>query len=170
MPTLPSGLTVAIHKGHLIETDENWFHAPENHFWYWTPTEDNPPPFNSDDEWEAHPESGPAPRTMDEAKKYIRVVAELDNGNYYWRGDFLSDFPNYHQISDDDLKAWQAWTESEQVTTFIKNFIFECHELAERAWVNILVNSFSMLMALRFACISCHQYDWLEKIKIDAEQ
>ena len=92
MPVLPSGLKVAIYKDHILPPDKNWFKAPENHFWYWTPAPENPPPFKPSDVWEATPATAPIPKTREEMKQYIRVVISLPDGKMYWEGDFMTDF------------------------------------------------------------------------------
>lgn len=131
MPTLPSGLYLAIDRNHILEPDVNWFRAPKNHFWYWTPAPENPPPFAPEDKWEGVPTNAPVPTTREEMSKFIHVVIGLPNGNMYWQGDFLSDFPFYMQLDQDDLDAWNEWVSSEPVLKFIDETIVECQVQAE---------------------------------------
>ena len=128
MPVLPSGLKVAIYKDHILPPDKNWFKAPENHFWYWTPAPENPPPFKPSDVWEATPVTAPIPRTREEMKQYIRVVISLPDGKMYWEGDFMTDFPFFRELSDEDIAAWKTWTEREDVGDFLDHGISQCVE------------------------------------------
>lgn len=126
MPTLPSGLLLAIDKSSIMPPDTNWFRAPEGHFWYWTPAPENLPPFKPEDVWDAQPATAPVPTTIDEVKQYVRVVIGLPNGNMYWEGDHISDFPSYRTLSDDDLDAWNKWVESAEIRQFLQEAVDDC--------------------------------------------
>ena len=130
MPTLPSGIELALLTDHIMEPDRNWFKAPEGHFWYWTPADENPPPFNPDQEWEGIPTTAPVPTCREEMAQYIRVCIGLDNGMMYWRGDMLADFPLYGELSEDDLGAWNDWVNTTQVRDFLDSTIIKCQTQA----------------------------------------
>jgi hypothetical protein len=131
MPTLPSGLKLAIYIGHIMKPDLNWFKAPEGHFWYWTPAEENPPPFSSGQVWEASPASAPVPVDREQMKQHVRVLIGLPNGNVYWRGEMLTDFPRYGTLSSEDMEAWKEWSESDKVGDFIDSGIVKCETQSE---------------------------------------
>ena len=126
MPTLPSGLILAIDKSSIMPPDTNWFRAPDGHFWYWTPAPENLPPFKPEDVWDAQPATAPVPTTIDEVKQYVRVVIGLPNGNMYWEGDHISDFPSHRTLSDDDLDAWNKWVESAKTRQFLQEAVDDC--------------------------------------------
>ena len=126
MPTLPSGLLLAIDKSSIMPPDTNWFRAPEGHFWYWTPAAENLPPFKPEDVWDAQPATAPVPKTIEEVKKYVRVVIGLPNGNMYWEGDHISDFPSHRTLSADDLEAWNEWIESGEIHQFLQEAVDDC--------------------------------------------
>lgn len=126
MPTLPSGLLLAIDKSSIMPPDTNWFRAPDGHFWYWTPVPENLPPFKPEDVWDAQPATAPIPKTIDEVKQYVRVVIGLPNGNMYWEGDHVSDFPSHRTLSADDHEAWNEWIESAEIHQFLQEAIDDC--------------------------------------------
>lgn len=126
MPTLPSGLYLAVYKDHILPPDTNWFKAPEGHFWYWTPAPEFPPPFKPEDVSEAVPASAPLPKTREEMAKFVRVVIGLPDGKVYWQGDFLSDFPFFMTLSDEDKQAWDEWVATEAVQEFLDHGIQQC--------------------------------------------
>lgn len=130
MLTLPSGLVIALSRRHIMEPDKNWFRAPDDHFWYWTPAPDNQPPFRPTDVWEAMPKNMPVPTSREEMAKYIHVVLGLPDGMMYWQGDFLSDFPYFMQLDETDLVAWREWANSDHVKTFLDETIQKCQAQA----------------------------------------
>jgi hypothetical protein len=54
-----------------------------------------PPPYDPHTEIMQIPEHAKAPSSRAQAKQFIRVLEMLENGNYGWRGEWLSDFPKY---------------------------------------------------------------------------
>ena len=131
VPTLPSGLELALLTDHIMEPDRNWFKAPEGHFWYWTPADENPPPFEPGQEWETSPTTAPIPTCREEMAQYIRVCIGLDNGMMYWRGDMLADFPTHSELSVEDLDAWNDWVNTTRVKDFLDSTIVNCQTQAE---------------------------------------
>ena len=131
MPTLPSGLYLAIDRQHIMEPDRNWFRAPDNHFWYWSPAPENPPPFKPTDMWEAIPQNAPIPSSREEMSQFIHVVIGLPDGKLFWQGDFLSDFPFFMNLDEADLNAWRQWVASEPVQKFLDDAIIQCKMQAE---------------------------------------
>ena len=131
MPTLPSGIELALLIDHIMEPDKNWFKAPEGHFWYWTPADENPPPFEPNQVWEGMPITAPIPTSRDEMALYIRVCIGLDNGMMYWRGEMLAGFPSYTELDEDDLNTWSDWVNTAKVQGFIDSAIIKCQTQAE---------------------------------------
>lgn len=130
MPTLPSGIYLALTIDHIMEPDRNWFRAPGGHFWYWTPAPEYSPPFFPDQVWEGMPKTAPIPTSREEAAKFIRVCIGLSNGKMYWRGETLADFPLYSSLSDMDLRAWNDWVATDKVLGFIDSTIIKCQTQA----------------------------------------
>ncbi|PIW93755.1 MAG: hypothetical protein COZ86_04695 [Candidatus Moranbacteria bacterium CG_4_8_14_3_um_filter_41_13] len=130
MPTLPSGIKLALLIDHIMEPDINWFKAPAGNFWYWTPAPENSPPFEPDKVWEGMPISAPIPTSRKEMAEYIRVGIGLENGLMYWRGDTLATFPSYANLSDEDLSAWQEWIATDKVQNYIDSAIIKCQTQA----------------------------------------
>ena len=126
MPVLPSGLKLALLIDHIMEPDRNWFKAPENHFWLWTPAKENRPPFSPDQVWEQVPETAPIPSSREMMEKYVRVCIGLENGMMYWRGEMLSEFPKYGALSEEDSIEWRKWLETEKVGDFLDHAIEKC--------------------------------------------
>jgi len=83
VPTLPSGLKLALLTDHIMKPDRNWFRAPEEHFWYWAPTEEFTPPFSEGEGWEGTPVTAPVPETREEMKNHVRVCIGTDDGMMY---------------------------------------------------------------------------------------
>jgi hypothetical protein len=131
MPTLPSGLKLALLTDHIMEPDTNWFKAPKGEFWLWVPAEENPPPFSSGDVWEGVPSTAPVPISRKLMAKYIRVCIGLDNGMMYWRGEMLADFPKYNSLSEEDSAAWREWLETQPVGEYLDRAIIKCKQQAE---------------------------------------
>ena len=119
-------MKIALLMDHIMEPDINWFKAPEGHFWFWTPADENPPPFKPEDESENVPTTAPVPDTIESMSNYIRVCIGLDNGMMYWRGEMVSDFPKYGTLSDEDNIFWQEWLKSDAVVNFLNSAILKC--------------------------------------------
>ena len=126
MPTLPSGMKLSIFNGHIMEPDINWFKAPEGHFWYWTPAEENLPPFSPDDVVETMPATALVPETIEDMANYIQVVIGAENDEMYWRGEMINEFPKYSCLNKEDLAFWQNWLESAAVEDYLKLTIQKC--------------------------------------------
>jgi hypothetical protein len=131
MPTLPSGLKLAIYHGHIMEPDLNWFRAPEGHFWYWAAAEENPPPFSPEQVWESSPATAPVPIEREQMKQHIRVLIGRSDGKMYWRGETIADFPLYGELSSDDMDAWNDWLESDKIGEFIDSARALCETQSE---------------------------------------
>ncbi len=131
MPVLPSGLSLALYKDHIMEPDLNWFKAPEGHFWFWEPDETSIPPFLPEDEVMRKPATAPVPTSREEMASFIQVLFHLDDGRYYWRGETLDLFPLYGSLSDEDMAAWKAWLDTDQVKDFLDQAIMDCRMQAE---------------------------------------
>jgi hypothetical protein len=119
MPVLPSGLKLALLIDHIMEPDTNWFRAPEGHFWYWAPAEENPPPFSDKQVSENAPVTAPVPLSREAMKSYVRVCLGIEDGMMYWRGEMLSEFPKYGTLSEEDNMAWQKWLSRDDVDVFL---------------------------------------------------
>jgi hypothetical protein len=115
-----------------MEPDHNWFKAPENHFWYWAPAEEDPPPYNEEDGANiTQPATAPVPTTRDEVKKFIRVIIEEPGRKMFWEGDYLAEFPFFRTLSKDDLIAWEKWLEQPGTLEFLDKAISKCQIQAE---------------------------------------
>ena len=127
MPKLPSGLQLAISKEHILEPDINWFHAPDGHFWYWIPAEEDPPPFGPYHEQIRQPKHAPVPQSKEEMSKFIQVLIMRDDGMYYWLGDYMYEFPFLMKsLSKEDQVAWKKWLDTDPVQAFLDTAIQEC--------------------------------------------
>lgn len=132
MPTLPSGLKLALLIDHIMEPDRNWFRAPEGHFWYCVPDlAVNAPPFGPEDEGIQKYVTAPVPRTIEEVKQFVRVCLGLPNGLMYWRGETLADFPKYGVLLEEDIRIWQEWLATDAVNRFLGSAIAKCATQAE---------------------------------------
>jgi hypothetical protein len=138
MPILPSGLSLGITRDVLIEHSENWFSCPDGHFWYWTPSpEAGSPPFDLSLSVETIPQHAPVPTSREEVKAFIRVVEINENDGSptrvlaSWRGEYLSSFPLYTELEEDDLEAWRAWVDELKQHQFLDDTLAECRRMAE---------------------------------------
>ena len=131
MPILPSGLQLALSRDAFFDHGGNWFDCPEGHFWYWAPDPDmGPPPFDPDTEILQVAQPAPVPETREEVKQYVRVL-EIKDGLYGWRGEWLSYFPKYMDLAEQDLAAWEAWLNRPETETFLDDTIAKCQRLAD---------------------------------------
>jgi hypothetical protein len=134
MPTLPSGLTLAISSDALIDNGTNWFHCPQGHFWYWMiDSELNPPPFELEETILQAPAHAPAPNDRDGVKNFIRVLEMSNDGKFGWRGEWLATFPQYTALDDMDFAAWQTWMEKPETQRFLDEAMERCQRLATLA-------------------------------------
>ena len=132
MPQLPSGLTLALFNGSLIEHEGNWFECPKDHFWFWKAApEMGPPPYDPHTEIMQIAEHAKAPSSRAQAKQFIRVLEMLENGNFGWRGEWLSDFPRYLTLDELDKIAWERWLNTPDTLAFLDQTIEKCSQLAE---------------------------------------
>jgi len=135
MPILSSGLNVYLSINNIMEPNLNWFKAPEGHFWYQAPHVDEPPPYQE----EGFEQIGfgfshaPAPKTRDEMRKFVQVCFMGKNDEIWWQGDYLSDFPFFAKLDDQDLADWNAWLaeKEEQLNDFLDEAIKKCTTQAE---------------------------------------
>ena len=131
MPTLPSGLTLALTRTALFDPGRNWFECPFGHFWYWTP--DAAPP------WEANPvilqsaKHAPVPTNREEVKEFIHVEQIADDNELIWNGEWLATFPRFIHLDRADIAAWKAWLEREETYRFLDETIAACQRLAENS-------------------------------------
>lgn len=133
MPTLPSGKTFAISRNHLIEAGTDWFKAPEGHFWYWVadPEIMGAAPYEHGLDIIQKMEHAPVPRTSEELGRYIRVLEETEDGSYCWSGEYLAGFPQFSELSSEDMTAWHEWLNGEGAKKFFGETIELCQQLAE---------------------------------------
>ena len=54
----------------------------------------------------------------------------LEDGNYGWRGEWLSDFPKYLTLNELDLIAWERWLNTPDTLAFLDETIEKCSKLA----------------------------------------
>ncbi len=145
MPTLPSGLRLALGDKLILKTVErNFFSCPEGHFWY--KNFDEPPPGGY---WDtqgmfayAHAE---VPTTIEELSPYIQVLVKREDDSFYWKGDVLSDFPRYIELSSEDLAAWNVWIRSPELEPWLLGKIETCYEQsieAQKATGFLVVDEF----------------------------
>ena len=72
-----------------------------------------------------------APKSRDEAKKFIHVLEFSDDTNYVWRGEWLDTFPRFQILSADDIKGWNDWLDGPSGRSFLDKTIEECERLSE---------------------------------------
>jgi len=138
VPKLPSGLNIAISDDAILSPNEEWFQCPEGHFWYQTPDiKMNKPPFDRDTIVLQDFVNAPVPDSHEEAKKYIHVYLAYENDDYYWKGDWLSDFPKDGDLTGDDLIVWNEWLNSPDVLDYIDRAIEKCKVQAESDKCNL---------------------------------
>jgi len=131
MPTLPSGLEFALSRHALFDHGGNWFNCPEGHFWYWDAApEMGPPPYDLDAELLTGAKHALAPATREEAKAFIQVLEMNSSGMYAWGGEWLSQFPYWLELDQQDLEAWNAWLRRPETDVFLDETIEKCKVLA----------------------------------------
>lgn len=134
MPTLPSGLELALSRHALIKHNEQWFRCPEGHFWYWDAApEMGPPPYSLKDEILQVPKHAPVPQNRAEAASFVRVLEMTEDGLLGWAGEWLATFPTFKVLSSEDALAWRTWLEQPKVDAFLGEVIEECAEMARVA-------------------------------------
>ena len=132
MPELPSGLSLVISSDVLFDHGGNCFRCPKDHFWYWIADPDimGEPPFDPNTAVISALRHAPVPKDRDEVKKYIRVFETDENRTILWRGELLSDFPEWITLGAKDLEAWNAWLNTSENDSFLDETIVRCHRLA----------------------------------------
>ena len=134
MPTLPSGLRLALWDNAIIEHDDNWFDCPDGHFWYSVATpEMGTPLFDKHEQIWTTPAHALAPRNREEAKQFVQILEMAEDGTGNWRGEWLADFPKYRTLSDADKLAWDAWLRTSEVDAYLDQVMQRCSQLAEKA-------------------------------------
>ncbi len=132
MPELPSGLRLALSRKALFDHGGNWFDCPEGHFWYWTPDLDiNPPPFEPDVEIIQDAKHASVPRNRVEVAKFIQVLEFSEGDQIFWRGEWLSTFPQFTSLNPADRTAWDACLDLDDTKAFLDDAISECQRLAK---------------------------------------
>jgi hypothetical protein len=133
MPTLPSGLVLALSRTHFIDHVGNWFDCPDGHFWYWLPDEEisGPPPYPPGVQIMSDPVHSPIPKTREDVAKFIQVI-EIDKPEkkFYWRGEWLESFPLYTALDSTDMAVWTKWLSSSSALDFFDETIEKCGRLA----------------------------------------
>lgn len=133
MPTLPSGVTIAIGFPHIPKKlGNNWFSCPPNHFWYKRPdTNTSPPPYDGTNSIIENFVHAPVPTSIEEVKQYLYVMFRRPDGKFQWRGDWLSDFPQPGQLNEEDTCAWMEWLNSASALDYLKEAVAVCTHQAE---------------------------------------
>jgi hypothetical protein len=109
-----------------MQPDLNWFRAPEDHFWYWAPSEEYSPPFAPDPNMTFDAVTAPIPSTREAMEQFVRVLIYGPDDELYWRGEMLSEFPKYGMLSDEDIKAWLDWLATDDIKEFLDRAIAKC--------------------------------------------
>jgi hypothetical protein len=105
----------------------NWFRAPDGHFWYWSPADEDPPPYAPHQEQLRKPAHALVPKSTEEMSRFIQVLIMRDDGMYAWQGDYMSEFPFFFTgLSKEDKEAWSDWKRTEPVQKFLQAAIQEC--------------------------------------------
>jgi hypothetical protein len=135
VPTLPSGLDVALSRDAIIVHDGNWFSCPEGHFWYWEVDQEimGTPPFDPAEEIYQAPQYAKVPTTREEAARFIRVLEMKEEGTYGWRGEWLVGFPSFRVLSSEDAAAWNSWLNEAKVQAYLDETIELCAGMADVA-------------------------------------
>src|SRR5258706_1813016 len=134
MPTLPSGLRLALWDEALIEHDANWFECPDGHFWYSIAApEMGSPLFDKAGQVWTTPAHALAPRNHEEAAQFVQILEMADDGSGVWRGEWLADVTKYRTLSDADKTVWDAWLRRPETSAFLDQVIERCSQLAEKA-------------------------------------
>ena len=134
MLELPSGQKLKLSRKSLIRGRFYWCKCPPGHFLFLAPvTELTPPPYELTDKFFTAPKHAPVPRDREEAKQYVQVLQHLGDGRYLWRGEWLSTFPLYAELDDQDMAAWAAWLDHPDTQAYLDDTIKECQRLAEKA-------------------------------------
>ena len=133
MPLLSSGINVYISVNHILEPDLNWFKAPEGHFWYTGSDEQCPPPYEPYGDQTFPYKHSPVPKDREEMKQYVQICFQRDDGMVYWVGDYLSDFPFFIKLDEQDLADWKAWLaeKEDDINEFLDEAIKRCATQAE---------------------------------------
>jgi hypothetical protein len=134
MPMLPSGLTIGIGYPAIPESiGPNWFKCPEGHFWYKRPDVSiSPPPYDGSTQIIEGWVLAQVPLTVEEVKQYMYVLYLKPDGQFQWRGEWLSEFPKPGQLDPADEDAWNSWMESEKAVPFLHKAIEVCRRQAEQ--------------------------------------
>lgn len=133
MPTLPSGLTIGIgHQAIPKSVSPDWFKCPAGHFWYKRPDISiTPPPYDGTTEILEDWVHARVPEAIDEVKQYLYVLYRQPDGKFQWHGEWLNEFPQPGQLSEEDEEDWSAWISCELALRFLRNAIDVCRQQAE---------------------------------------
>jgi hypothetical protein len=134
MPTLPSGLRLALWDEALIEHDANWFDCPDGHFWYSVAApEMGSPLFDKNKQVWTTPAHALAPRNHEQAAQFVQILEMAEDGSGVWRGEWLADFPKYRTLSHPDKIVWDAWLRRPETSEYLDQVIERCSQLAKKA-------------------------------------
>jgi hypothetical protein len=73
------------------------------------------------------------PRNRSEAAKFARVYEILDDGSAVRRGEWLSNFPKYRNLSAEDLADWENWVNGLGADRFLNKIIEFCAQYTDNS-------------------------------------
>lgn len=121
MPVLPSGLMLATGLASVPERPEDFGYCPVGHFICYVPDIDSSVslPLGPNQEYLEIPIAVPLPRREEDLFHYIKVYYLDFDGVVWWSGEWLSDFPAYIDLDEEDIRAWEAWKSSSAFTDIL---------------------------------------------------
>ena len=132
MPVLPSGLSLALDRGRIFDHGGNWFTCPDGHIWVWVAApEMGDPPYVLGGETSLAAVHAPAPVDVADVARFIRVLEQMPNGLYGWRGEWLDTFPRFTPMTDEDRAAWGTWLAEPRMRTFLAEAFETCLRLVD---------------------------------------
>ncbi|NTV95981.1 MAG: hypothetical protein HGA75_11295 [Thiobacillus sp.] len=111
MPLLPSSLMVGFYAGAIPSRPVDFGYCPPGHFIYYVPDRDicGDIPFLPNVTLLERPVAAPLPVNHQELFSYLRVLFVTEEGEPWWAGDWLADFPGRVQLDTEDFRAWTDW-------------------------------------------------------------
>lgn len=85
-----------------------------------------PPPYKPGQELHEIPVAMPLPANMEQLARYIKVGFVNEDGEAWWSGEWLADFPKYIRLDAADILAWNAWLRSNKAQQYLREFMLEC--------------------------------------------
>ena len=132
MPVLPSGLSLALDRGRIFDHGGNWFTCPDGHIWVWVAApEMGDPPYVPGGETSLAAVHAPAPVDVADVARFIRVLEQMPDGLYGWRGEWLDTFPRFTPMTGEDRAAWEAWLAEPRMRTFLAEAFETCLRLVD---------------------------------------